>query len=173
LRTYARAGRDGSCARRLAGPSYPIAISFLALEVLMPDWTAAFYEPAHLAGRLLFSLVFIMSGLGHLTQTNAMAGYAASKGVPAAKAATIVTGVMIVAGGLLVALGWHRFIGAGLLVIFVLPTAFVMHAFWRETDPMTRAGERAHFLKDLALAGAALLVAYYAGGDWPFALGAP
>jgi uncharacterized membrane protein YphA (DoxX/SURF4 family) len=93
--------------------------------------------------------------------------------VPAAKPATIVTGLMILTGGILVALGWHRFIGAGLIALFAIPTAFMMHAFWKETDPNSRAVEQAHFFKDLALGGAALVVAYYAGGDWPFALGTP
>ena len=139
----------------------------------MPQWMEAFYEPAHLVGRVLFSLIFIMSGVNHLIRTDAMAGYAASKGVPAAKAATMLTGLMILVGGVLVLLGWHRFIGAGLLAIFILPTAFVMHGFWRETDPGARASEQAHFMKDLALGGAALLIAYYAGSPWPFALGAP
>jgi uncharacterized membrane protein YphA (DoxX/SURF4 family) len=139
----------------------------------MPVWMEAMYDPAHLVGRVLFSLVFVISGLGHLTHTGAMAGYAASRGVPAAKPATIVTGLMIITGGILVMLGWHRFIGAGLLVVFLIPTAFVMHPFWKETDPGRRAAERAHFLKDLALGGAALFVAYYAGTDWPFALGTP
>ena len=40
-----------------------------------------------LVGRLFFALLFIGSGIGHLRQTAAMAGYASSKGVPAAKAA--------------------------------------------------------------------------------------
>jgi hypothetical protein len=46
-----------------------------------------------------------------------------------------------------------------------------MHAYWRETDPMARMNERLHFQKDLALGGAALFVAYYGGGFWPFSLG--
>lgn len=137
----------------------------------MPESMQALYGPAHLIGRILFALIFILGGLGHLMKLDSMAGYAASKGVPAAKAMTILTGLMIFAGGVLVMLGWHRFIGAGLLVVFLIPTAFVMHGFWRESDPMTRANEQAHFLKDLALGGAALLVAFYAGGDWPFSLG--
>jgi uncharacterized membrane protein YphA (DoxX/SURF4 family) len=137
----------------------------------MPEWTDALYEPAHLIGRIIFSLVFIRSGMLHLTQLDALSAYAAGKGVPAARATTVLTGLMIIVGGVLVALGWHRFIGAGLLVIFIFPTAFVMHPFWKETDPMTRANERAHYFKDLALGGAALLLAQYAYQPWPFSLG--
>ena len=74
-------------------------------------------------------------------------------------------------GGALVLLGWSRFIGAGLLVIFLLPTAFLMHPFWKESDPAVKQNEMAHFLKVLALAGAALLIAYYGGTYWPMSFG--
>ncbi|MBI2536060.1 MAG: DoxX family protein [Gemmatimonadetes bacterium] len=130
----------------------------------------------HLVGRILFATVFIASGVGHLTKTAGMVGYAQSKGAPAPKIVVPLTGVVIIVSGVLVVLGWHRFIAAGLLFLFLVPTAFVMHAFWKETDPMARGNEMAHFQKDLALAGAALLLAYYAGGvgdcwTWPMSLG--
>ena len=131
----------------------------------------ALYPWMHLVGRILLALVFVYSGLGHITHTKAMVGYAQSKSAPAPNITVPLTGVMIIVGGLLVLLGWHRFIGAGLLVIFLLLAAFIMHAFWKVTDPMARASERVHFLKDLALAGAALLLAYYAGFSWPMSLG--
>lgn len=129
------------------------------------------YPWMHLVGRILFALVFVMSGLNHLLQLNNMAAYAQAKGVPAPKAAAAISGIVIIVGGVLVALGWHRFIGAGLLVIFLVPTAFLMHQFWKEADPTMKANEMAHFLKDLALAGAALLLAFYGGGVWPMSLG--
>jgi uncharacterized membrane protein YphA (DoxX/SURF4 family) len=124
----------------------------------------------HLIGRVLLAIMFVNSGIGHLTHKGTVA-YAQSKGVPAPKVMVPLTGVMIVVGAVLVVLGWHRFIGAGLLAIFLLPTAFIMHAFWKEKDPMARMGERVHFLKDLALLGGALLLAYYAGWSWPLSLG--
>lgn len=130
----------------------------------------ALYPWMHLVGRLLFAMLFVSSGIAHLTNKG-MVGYAQSKGVPAPAVMVPLTGVMILVGAVLVALGWHRFIGAGLLVLFLVPTAFVMHAFWKETDPMAKMGEMVHFQKDLALAGAALLAAYYAGWTWPMSLG--
>ncbi len=134
----------------------------------MPE---ALYPWMHLVGRILFSMVFIGSGLNHFLKLKESTAYAQSKGVPAAKLVTLVSGLMILVGGVFVLLGWHRFIGAGLLVIFLVPTAFVMHAFWRETDPMMMQTEMSHFMKDLALAGAALLVAFYGGMSWPMSLG--
>ncbi len=137
----------------------------------MPDSAVQFYPWAHVIGRLLFSLFFIMSGMNHLMKLNDMAAYAGSKGVPAPKIATAVSGLIFMVGGVFVVIGWTRFVGAGLLVIVLIPAAFMMHPFWKEQDPALRMNEMSHFLKDLALAGAALLVAYYAGWDWPMSVG--
>jgi len=109
-----------------------------------------------LIGRILFSAVFISSAVGHMTQTDAMAGYAKSKGVPGARLAVLGSGVLLLVGGLSVLLGIWPDVGALLLVIFLVPTAIMMHAFWRETDPMARQNEMVGFTKDLSLAGAAL-----------------
>ncbi|NIM49863.1 MAG: DoxX family membrane protein [Gemmatimonadales bacterium] len=124
-----------------------------------------------LIGRILFSMMFIGSGMMRLFKLNDMAAYAQTRGAPAPKAATVVTGLIMLVGGVLVLLGWHRFIGAGLIAIVVLLTAFTLHGFWKETDPVVKQNEMSHFLKDLALCGAALLVAVYAGIEWPMSLG--
>jgi putative oxidoreductase len=117
-----------------------------------------------LIGRILFAALFIGSAFGHLTQSEAMAGYASSRGVPQAKLAVLGSGVLILIGGLLVLLGIWMDLGALLLVIFLLPTAVLMHPFWKETDPMAKQNEMVAFNKDVALAGAALLLfALYAG----------
>ncbi|MBI4419519.1 MAG: DoxX family membrane protein [Gemmatimonadetes bacterium] len=125
----------------------------------------------HVASRVLFGGLMVLMGSGHFTQTAALAGYAASKGVPAAKAVVLLTGIMPVGGGLLILLGWHRFIGAGLVFLFLVPVAFLMHNFWTQKDPAARANDMAHFLKDMALAGGALFVACYSGPEWPMSLG--
>ena len=52
-----------------------------------------------LVGRVLFALIFINSGIAHLTKLNAMTGYAQFKKVPAPKLAVIVTGLMLIIGG--------------------------------------------------------------------------
>jgi putative oxidoreductase len=111
-----------------------------------------------LIGRILFVALFLGSGYGHLSQTQMMAGYASSKGVPAAKVATQVSGVLLIVGALMILLGIWADLGALLLVVFLVPTAFLMHAFWRETDGQARQQEQVQFLKDLSLAGAALLI---------------
>ncbi len=119
---------------------------------------------AVLIGRILFSLVFIMSGINHLTNVEAMSQYAAANGVPAPTAAVILSGLLILAGGLSVMLGYRARLGAWLLVVFLIPTAFLMHGFWGVEDAMMQQNEMAHFLKDLALAGGALLITHFGAG---------
>jgi uncharacterized membrane protein YphA (DoxX/SURF4 family) len=117
-----------------------------------------------LIGRILFSAIFIRSGVQHFTRVATMAPYASAKGVPAAKFMVPLTGAMIFLGGISVLLGAYVRIGAALLVIFMIPTAIVMHNYWTLTDPMAKANDQAHFIKDLALAGAALLIGSFGPG---------
>ncbi|NKE56660.1 DoxX family membrane protein [Lentzea sp. PSKA42] len=117
-----------------------------------------------LIGRILFALLFLGSAFGHFTQTEAMAGYAGSKGVPAAKLAVLAGGVVLLLGGLMILLGVWADLGALLLALFLLPTAVLMHGFWKETDAQAKQMEMVQFQKDVGLAGAALLLfALYAG----------
>ncbi|WP_324654114.1 DoxX family protein [Georgenia sp. H159] len=111
-----------------------------------------------LIGRVLFALLFLGSGYGHLAQRQMMAGYATGKGVPAANLMVPLTGLQIIVGALMVALGIWPDVGALLLVAFLVPTAFIMHGFWAEADPGAKAMEQTQFLKDMALAGAALVM---------------
>jgi uncharacterized membrane protein YphA (DoxX/SURF4 family) len=111
-----------------------------------------------LAGRLLFVLLFINSGIMHLTKSAALTGYAQYKKVPAAKLAVLTSGIMLVLGGAFILLGIYADLGSLLIAIFLIPTAFMMHAFWKETDATAKQNESTGFFKDLALAGAALII---------------
>jgi uncharacterized membrane protein YphA (DoxX/SURF4 family) len=111
-----------------------------------------------LVGRVLFALIFIKSGIEHLTKLNATTGYAQFKKVPSPKLAVIVTGLMLIIGGLYVALGIFADLGALLLAIFLIVSAFMMHNFWTIQDEQAKQGETPHFFKNIALAGAALII---------------
>lgn len=110
-----------------------------------------------LIGRILFSAIFIASGYNHFANARAMAGYAGAKGVPYPLYATYAGGVLLAAGGLSVLLGVWADLGALLLVIFLVPTALLMHPFWKSRD-QERMMEMVQFQKDTALAGAALML---------------
>ncbi|MGH3712806.1 MAG: helix-turn-helix domain-containing protein [Micromonosporaceae bacterium] len=117
-----------------------------------------------LLGRLLYVIVFLSAGVfGHLMQTTAMAGYAESKKLPAARPMVLLSGAWIIVGSLMVLLGVWADLGALMLFVFLLGTAFIFHNFWTETDPMARQNEMTQFTKDLGLAGAALLIFVFYG----------
>lgn len=113
-------------------------------------------------GRLLFSLVLFDNAYRHLvTNTDASTQYAEYKGIPNAKTMVQVTGALMALGGIAVVLGiWMDLAGLCIAVLMVV-FAVKMHAFWSETDPMTQAVERAQFMKNIAIAGAGLMLATF------------
>ncbi|HYW34910.1 MAG TPA: DoxX family protein [Balneolaceae bacterium] len=113
-----------------------------------------------LIARILYSAVFIQAGIGHIFQPDELADYAKSKNVPFPKMSVIFTGLLNLLGGLSILLGLWVNIGAWLLIVFLVPTAFIMHNFWVVDDPMQRQNEQIHFLKDLSMAGAAYMIWY-------------
>jgi putative oxidoreductase len=113
-----------------------------------------------LVARALLAGIFILSGIGHFAQAEGMSQYAQAKGVPAAKAGVLFSGVLALVGGLSVLLGVYPDLGALLLVVFLLPVTFFMHAFWKETDPMVKQTENIAFLKNVGLIGGALILFY-------------
>ncbi|MGH7671640.1 MAG: DoxX family protein [Gemmatimonadales bacterium] len=127
-----------------------------------------------LAGRVLFSFMFIMSGYNHLTKLGAYAQYAGSQGVPAPTLAVAVTGLMLLAGGVSILVGYRPRWGALLLVVFLIPTSVIMHRFWGLPDAMMAQNQAAHFLKNIVMTGGALVIYYFATVHperWPYSLG--
>jgi len=123
------------------------------MQVAFPMWLSV-------AGRILFVSYFIAMGSSHLINFREHAAFLTRKKVPLAKYATALTIVMMVSGGILVLFDWHRWIGAGLLFGIIFPAPFFLHHFWNETESYSRLSEFAHFIKDLSLAGAALLLLF-------------
>ena len=52
---------------------------------------------------------------------------------------------------------WHPIWGAGLLILFLLASAFLVHHFWTETDPMMKANQMSHFWKNITIAAGAVI----------------
>ena len=111
----------------------------------------------YLIGRIVLGGYFVFSAMIHFTRLSMMAGYAQSKGVPLPKVAVAGTGLLLLLGGLSVLLGFLPQIGAILLLVFLIPVTFWMHRFWEERD-MAAISEMVNFTKNLALAGAVLIL---------------
>src|SRR5262245_62052629 len=105
-------------------------------------------------GRVIFGAYFFYSGLLHFVNARATEAYAATHGVPAM--VVPLSGSLLVVGGLSVLLGLLPRYGLALILCFLLPVTFVMHAFWADADPQQRMIDLLHFTKNLGLVGGTL-----------------
>ncbi len=115
-----------------------------------------------LLGRMLYSLIFILSGFMHFLPS--VIQYAAEDNVPMASTLVPLSGIVAFLGGLSILLGYKARIGAWLIVIFLIPVTYHMHDFWTQTDPDIIAMQEAMFLKNISLLGTAFLIAYFGSG---------
>jgi uncharacterized membrane protein YphA (DoxX/SURF4 family) len=108
-------------------------------------------------GRFGVAILFVKAGIDHIRKRQAMMAYVQSKNVPFAWLDVVGTGVMMLVGAALLIVNWHPHWGAALIILFLVPTAFLMHRYWSIADPMARASDSAHFWKNLTIAFALLL----------------
>ena len=110
-----------------------------------------------LIARILFAFMFVLSGINHLTKTDAMTGYAQFKKVPAAKLSVQLSGVLMMLGGLSIILGVYLDFGALVLAVILVAMAVKMHDFWA-ADDASKQTEMIGFLKNISMAGGALFM---------------
>jgi putative oxidoreductase len=119
---------------------------------------------AALTGRLLFSLVFLISGLTLFSAADI--GYAASQGLPLAGVLVPVSGVLSILGGLSILIGYKTRIGAAMIIVFLVPVTLVFHHFWTVTDPVTRSIQMVDFMKNISILGGALMILIHGPGEY-------
>ena len=125
---------------------------------------------ALLVGRVLFGGVLAFMGVNHFLQTADMAGYAAHKGIPAPRAAVLLSGGVLVLGGVGIVLGVFPLVAAVAIALFLLGSALLMHDFW-SVPADQRQTELTQFLKNVVMAGAALVIAAVSTQTWAFSAG--
>lgn len=123
-----------------------------------------------LAGRVLFGAVLAFMGLNHFMQREAMAGYAEHNGLPAPTVSVIGSGIVLVAGGLSIVTGIYPGLGAAAIAGFLLIAAVTMHDFWAVPEDQQQ-DEMTQFLKNVVMAGGALIVAAVATQSWAVSAG--
>jgi putative oxidoreductase len=119
--------------------------------------------PVVFVGRLLFVLIFLMSGFTHFAKQTI--GFAASQGVPMASVLVPLSGIIALIGGLSILLGYRARLGAWLVAIFLIGVT-PMHKFWGITDPMMQQMQMVMFMKNLTMLGGALLITQFGSGPW-------
>ena len=112
--------------------------------------------------RTLFSLIFLTAAPRHFSSEGI--GHAANLGVPFAHLLVPLSGLMAIVGGLSVAFGYKARWGAWVLVAFLVPVTWMMHAYWKQSDPAVIHVQQAMFAKNLSMLGAALLITQFGAG---------
>jgi putative oxidoreductase len=115
---------------------------------------------SELAGRILLSVLFLLSGLGKIGAYSATAAYMSSVGVPSVLLPVVIATEVL--GAIAIILGWQTRITALLLAGYALLTALVFHANFADQIEMIM------FLKNVSIAGGFLLLV--ATGAGPLSL---
>ena len=115
--------------------------------------------------RPMLAAIFVVQGLEQLRHPAALkakvapfAEQVAPLGLPNDPELLVrANGATMVGGGALLATGHLPRVAALALVGSLVPTTYVGHRFWEESDPATRTTQRIGFLKNLGLIGGLLL----------------
>lgn len=116
-----------------------------------------------LVGRILLSLMFIISGWGKLTGFAGTAGYMASKGMPFPELLLVVAIIVELGCGLMLLVGWKTRFAALAIFLFIIPATLVFHNFWA-VDAAQAQGQMIHFMKNLTIMGGMLYVMAFGAG---------
>ena len=126
-------------------------------------------EYLFLVSRILFGGFFLLNGINHFLKGDMMTQYTAAKGIPAPKIAVYGTGLLLILAGLGIIGGVYVAWAVLALIIFLIPVTFIMHAFWKATEPNMKMTETIMFMKNIALTGAALAYLFIPE-PWAFSL---
>ena len=108
-------------------------------------------------GRVLISLIFVMSGLNKIGNYTNTAGWMDAMGVPSGLLPIVI--VLEVLGGLAVILGWQTRVASFLLAGFCLLSAVIFH------NNLGDQNEMIHFMKNMAMAGGFLFLTAHGAGN--------
>jgi putative oxidoreductase len=119
---------------------------------------SASIDAAALAGRILMSAIFVLSGVSKLAAPAATIGYIEAMGLPLAPLGFAVAVVVEILGSLALLAGYRtRLVAAG-LAAFTLATALAFH------NNLADQSQFIHFFKNIAMVGGLLQVTAFGAG---------
>lgn len=114
-------------------------------------------------GRVLMSVIFVMSGVAKLLDWGGTAAYMTSAGLPSVDVLLVIAAAAEILGGLSLLTGTFARAGALGLFVFLVATTLVFHDFWNLTGAEQTA-QMIQFMKNLAIMGGLLHVVGYGAG---------
>lgn len=121
-------------------------------------WRAGLTAAADLAGRLLLAFLFLHEAWAKLSAFAPAQAYMQAYGVPARLLPAAIA--VELGAGLLIGLGYFTRLAALALALFCLAAALIFHTNFADRNQLI------HFTKDLALAGAFLVVLAHGAGAY-------
>jgi len=121
-----------------------------------------------LMGRILLSVIFIISGITKITGFEGTSGYMASKGLPMVEVLLVLTIIIELGGGLMILLGWQARWAATAIFLFLIPVTLIFHPFWA-FEGQEGMQQFHSFFKNTAIMGG--MVYIMAFGSGPFSMG--
>jgi putative oxidoreductase len=137
-------------------------MSHTAIARQVEDLTSSVAVQAVLpaVGRILISLIFLLSGLSKLSAPAMTIGYIESVGLPFPTLAFGTALVVEIIGGAAFALGYQTRLVAAALAAFSVATAVSFH------NDLADLNQFIHFFKNIAMAGGLLNVIAFGGGKF-------
>lgn len=111
-----------------------------------------------LVGRLILAWFFLSGVYAYAGHWDATIDLMTHKGIPAPPLMLALALVTATLGGLSLILGYHARHGALLLFAFTLIVSIAMHDFWKIDDAFARDADYQIFARNMAIAGALLLL---------------
>lgn len=112
-----------------------------------------------LAGRILMAAIFVMSGIGKITNPGATIGYISSMGLPFPELGLAAAIAIEVVGGILLVAGLYTRPVALALAAFSIVTGLIFHSAVGDQNQMI------HLMKNFAMAGGLLQIAAFGAGS--------
>src|SRR5208282_5932512 len=112
-----------------------------------------------IAARILFTLIFFLSGVTHFTSMQDYINLIPAA-IPWRAFWVSISGLVELAGAALILFNYRPRLGGWLIVLFLVPVTIVVHGTAMVTlaDPVMREVNVSMFLKGLAMTGCALLI---------------
>jgi putative oxidoreductase len=114
--------------------------------------TTARLDSLALIGRVLLSLIFIISGVAKIFGWSETLGYMNNQGLPAPAVLLAAATAIEIIGGLMLLVGYQTRVASAIVFVYLIPVTLVFHDFWSYQGQEAQS-QMVDFLKNLAILG--------------------